>query len=118
MTINRKHNISRPHFGVLKKRINVAGVLIRKLLAEIVNPLQIIKNLWEIYVQTALTYGINAVAFPMHFVEQLEKMERSFLKSILGWPFATKNENPYIVLNITPLSLLVLRNRLTFSRNT
>ena len=117
VTINRKHNIFRPHFAALKRRINYAGVLIRKLLVDITNPLQIIKNLWEIYIQSALTYGINAVAFPAHFVEQLEKMERSFLKSILGWPFSAKNENPYIILNITPLSVLLLRNRLTFRQS-
>ena len=57
-----------------------ATFFIRRMMENVVNPLQIVKNLWEIYVQSAVLYGINAMGFPQHYVEELEKMERSFLK--------------------------------------
>ena len=86
----------------------------QKLFRDVTNPLQLLKNFWEIYVQTAVTYGINAMFFPGHFVEQLEKSERMTLKSILGLPQYTKNEVPYVLLNMHPLSRVLYHNRLTY----
>ena len=44
----------------------------------------------------------------------LEKSERMVLKSILGLPQYTKNEVPYVLLKMIPLSKVLYRNRLTF----
>ena len=114
INIRRKHNIFSPHLEALKKKIMAATFFIRRMMENVVNPLQIVKNLWEIYVQSAVLYGINAMGFPRHYVEDLEKMERSFLKSILGLPQSSKNEVPYILTCIKPMSLVLFRNRIKF----
>ena len=114
VNIKRKHNIFSPHLEALEKKLTELTFFIRRIMENVVQPLQVLKNLWEIYVQSSILYGINAVGFPMHFVQELEKMERSFLKSMLGLPQSSKNEVPYIMVGVMPLSLVLLRNRLTY----
>ena len=114
INIRRKYNIFSPHLEALKKKIMAATFFIRKMMENVVNPIQILKNLWEIYVQSAVLYGINAMGFPRHYVEDLEKMERSFLKSTLGLPQSSKNEVLYILTHIKPLALVLFQNRLNY----
>ena len=108
------HNIFRPNVKELEKKISYSGMMMQKLFRNVTNPLQLLKTFWEIYVQMVVTYGINAMGFPGHFVEQLEKSERMKFKSILGLPQYTKNEVPYVLLNMHPLSRVLYRNSLTY----
>ena len=114
ITFQWKHCVYKPHLKELRSKLQFGSSLVRALLGPINNNMMLIKNLWEIYVRPAITYGISAIGFPNHYITELEKMERGALKILLKLPQYVKNETVYVSLRMLPLGRVINRDRLNY----
>ena len=112
VTFHRKHNIYSNHLNECKKKAVTCSHTIRDHSTSTLNPLVMCRRTWSTYGIPTFTYGIEATGFSEGYINDLEKIQVAFLRSVLHMPMYCAKAALYSISGVMPLKYHILRNRL------
>ena len=110
----RVHNIYKEQHDKALKKARWCSVYMRNLLSGVANPITMVNKLWAIYATPTFTYGLEAIAYPKSYIQQLETVQNQFLKLTLQLPPYTANEGVLATFGLQPLETIILKLRLLY----
>ena len=112
VTFHRKHNIYSNHLNECKKKAVTCSHAIRDHSTLTINPMVMCRRTWSTYGIPTFTYGIEATGFSEGYINDLEKIQVAFLRSVLHMPMYCAKAALYSISGVMPLKYHILRNRL------
>ena len=84
------------------------------LLKKVLNPVTLLKKIWDIYALPAILYGAEVVMWTKEALEKLDQIQRAMIRSVFRLPSYTANAACYGISGIKPVEYTLTHRRIAY----
>jgi len=114
LTIQRNEPIYATHLKEVIMKARRASTLCLYLAKKTYNPVTIAKILWNTFIAPTITYGSEVIYWPRKYIQEVEEIQRMFIRKMFKLPGYVANEALYGISDIEPISHTMQKLKLNY----
>jgi hypothetical protein len=109
-------NIFQAHYETMVTKAQRSAGVLALLLKDVNYPIQLMAKVWNLYAVPTCMYGMEVIHFTGVQLQKLERVQKGFVKRVLGLPVSTSNAAVYMLSGLQQLSVVAHKHKANYFR--
>jgi hypothetical protein len=109
-------NIFHTHYETMVAKAQRSAGVLSILLKDVNYPIKLMAKVWSLYAVPTCMYGMEVIHITAAQLQKLEKVQKGFVKRVLGLPITTPNAAVYMLSGLQQLAVVAQKHKLNYFR--